>query len=344
MCTSMLNQVAKSYSTNVGTSTSTTSTILFNHIKLADSKHELWSDLWCKEKKIEILKKGFPAIFKDMSKLKNKDSFAITKFKENPISFYSLENKRGVYMITNNVTKKFYIGVSTNLKRRLYDYLNVKRLELNKSSRLHKALLKYGFDKFSVSILELRGNENRSALKEREDFFIKVFKPQYNIKRSGFNLDVEKGGNRGFKLNLLIPLKIKNLLDMCLNPENLDWHLINFSFSKRRGFYNFIAITPKYFITANSSGWHEGDITNDNGYSLIKRAKDNEYFSYSTILLVYRLLDKEKLAYFYPNEKPDFVKNNLKLKLKALSKQEKAKEKEQDKAKGKGKGNSSLVR
>lgn len=58
-------------------------------------------------------------------------------------------------MITKKVTKKIYIGMSTNLKGRFQSYLSVKRLNSNRSSRIHKALLKYGFDNFSISILEL---------------------------------------------------------------------------------------------------------------------------------------------------------------------------------------------
>lgn len=69
--------------------------------------------------------------------------------------FCSLNNIPGIYMITKKVTKKFYVGMSTNLKGIFQSYLSVKRLNSNRSSRIHKALLKYGFDNFSISILEL---------------------------------------------------------------------------------------------------------------------------------------------------------------------------------------------
>src|SRR5437773_3177673 len=36
-----------------------------------------FSEEWCKEKKVEIYKKGFPAVFEDMSKIKKSDYFAI---------------------------------------------------------------------------------------------------------------------------------------------------------------------------------------------------------------------------------------------------------------------------
>ena len=57
-------------------------------------------------------------------------------------------------MITNKVTKKFYIGMSTDLKGRFYNYLDKNRLNRDRASRINKALLKYGFDKFSISPIE----------------------------------------------------------------------------------------------------------------------------------------------------------------------------------------------
>ena len=83
--------------------------------------------------------------------MKNQDYFAITYFRDTPLSFHSLKKEAGVYMITNKVTKKYYIGMTSDIKSRLYNYLYIDRLMKNKSSRIHKALLKYGFSNFSFS-------------------------------------------------------------------------------------------------------------------------------------------------------------------------------------------------
>lgn len=121
--------------------------------------------------------------------MKQPDYSAVTRFRDRPLSFYSLNKIAGIYMITNKVTKKIYVGMTSDIKSRLYNYLYVDRLIENKSSRIHKALLKYGFSNFSFTILEFVGTKDSSILREREDFFIRVFKPQYNIARSSFNLD-----------------------------------------------------------------------------------------------------------------------------------------------------------
>ena len=80
-------------------------------------------------------------------------------------------------MITNKITKKFYVGMSKDLKGRFYNYLDLKRLNRDKSPRINKALIKYGYQNFSISILELHEKTvNNCFLREREDFFIRVLK------------------------------------------------------------------------------------------------------------------------------------------------------------------------
>ncbi|WP_345384944.1 GIY-YIG nuclease family protein, partial [Pseudonocardia yuanmonensis] len=166
---------------------------------------------------------GPPAIFEDMSKLKTSGYFAITNDRPKPYSFFSLKKKSGIYMITNKVNKKYYIGMTKDIFVRINNYLYVSRLIDNKSSRLHRAFLKYGFNNFSLTILEFVEHSKNTALREREDYYIKVFKPQYNIVRSSFNLDLEKNDKYNVnKLNLITPIKIKNLLDKALDPALLD--------------------------------------------------------------------------------------------------------------------------
>jgi group I intron endonuclease len=94
-----------------------------------------------------------------MSRIKNTNYLAITNFEVKYFSLQSLKSIPGIYMITNKVTKKFYMGMSTNLKGRIEDYLNLNILNRNRSSRIHKALLKYGYKNFSISILQLDMNK-----------------------------------------------------------------------------------------------------------------------------------------------------------------------------------------
>lgn len=190
-----------------------------------------------------------------MSKIKENRYIATIKTSKIHTAQISLKDISGIYMITNKISKKFYIGMSNNLKKRFYNYLDINRLNKDKTSRINRALLKYGFDKFAITILELHHNTpiKSSYLREREDFFIKVFKPQYNIKRSTFNKDIQIG-NKKIKSKNDTPTKVKNLLDKCLDPNALDWNLVTFKYYSIKGFYYFIAITPKSAIKVNSQG------------------------------------------------------------------------------------------
>lgn len=170
------------------------------------------------------MKAGHPAVFKDMSKLREKTYTATIKYPETdkPISLMSLKDRAGIYMLVNNKNKKCYIGMSRDLKSRLNNYLYIDRLEAAKASRISKALIKYGYSNFSVIILDFVYSRKTTDLRAMEDFYIKVFKPQYNIARSMFSLDVTGKDHKIFKIEFDIPLVIRNLLKKALDPALLD--------------------------------------------------------------------------------------------------------------------------
>lgn len=73
------------------------------------------------------------------------------------------------------VSEKSYIGSAINLSSRL-SYLEK---EINKNnSVIYKALLKYGYSSFKLDILEYCKS---TSLIEREQYFLNLFKPEYNI-------------------------------------------------------------------------------------------------------------------------------------------------------------------
>ena len=86
--------------------------------------------------------------------------------------------KTGVYMWTNTFNGKRYIGSSNNLKRRLLKYFNVALISNDLSMVIYRALLKYGYSKFSFTILEYCDSD---VLLEREQHYIDTLKPEYNV-------------------------------------------------------------------------------------------------------------------------------------------------------------------
>ena len=184
----VLNSIAYPFSTSVGTSFRTTK-ILNNHTKLANIKNPAVDKVTLDSEQTKIYKKGFVATFKNLEDwiktLKWEKHMGWTK--KGGATVYPKPNvdltlnKKGIYMLTNNVNKKRYIGKSSNLMERFLNYSSKGLIEQKQSSMIHRALIKFGYDKFSITIIEYC---KESDLNSREQYFINVLKPQYNIRKS----------------------------------------------------------------------------------------------------------------------------------------------------------------
>ena len=87
------------------------------------------------------------------------------------------KQKSGIYCFINKVNNKKYVGSAINLKTRFYVYYSRKRLN-NSKMIIYKALLKYDHENFKLEILEYC--EPEKCL-ERENYYLKLLKPKYNI-------------------------------------------------------------------------------------------------------------------------------------------------------------------
>lgn len=89
------------------------------------------------------------------------------------------KGKAGVYCWTNIESGKKYVGSSVDIYRRFMNYYNIKYItRACKSSLICRALLKYGYSKFKLEILEYCDQD--SAI-EREQYYIDLLNPEYNI-------------------------------------------------------------------------------------------------------------------------------------------------------------------
>jgi len=86
-----------------------------------------------------------------------------------------------IYIIKNLINGKIYIGQTRNFKERCHSH------KYNKDSKMiiSKAIKKYGFDNFKISIIE--SNLDIEFLDEKEKFYIKKYNSQN--KNIGYNLD-----------------------------------------------------------------------------------------------------------------------------------------------------------
>lgn len=89
------------------------------------------------------------------------------------------KGKSGVYRLVNKKNNKSYVGSSTNLSKRFSIYYSLGSLKRSKGSiAIYNALLKHGHYNFCLDILEYC---EIYVLIEREQYYIDLFNPEYNI-------------------------------------------------------------------------------------------------------------------------------------------------------------------
>nr|YP_009568462.1 GIY-YIG intron encoded protein [Drechslerella brochopaga]QBL02543.1 GIY-YIG intron encoded protein [Drechslerella brochopaga] len=81
----------------------------------------------------------------------------------------------------HKISNKTYVGSAIDLNKRFKDYLSPSYLAkelLKHNNIIYKALLKYGYDKFDLEILEYC---DKNSILKREQYYIDKIKPLYNI-------------------------------------------------------------------------------------------------------------------------------------------------------------------
>lgn len=87
---------------------------------------------------------------------------------------YKEEPLCGIYMIINQLNGKQYVGQSIDILRRYREHF---RITSHGTKELHEDLYKIGKDNATLVILE---ECDRELLSEREEYYIRFFKPEYN--------------------------------------------------------------------------------------------------------------------------------------------------------------------
>jgi group I intron endonuclease len=123
-------------------------------------------------------KKGYPS-----SKVYlNTDTDKLDIIKDN-------KGKAGIYLWTHISSGATYVGSSTDISKRLNSYYSLSYLTRRKKSYICNALALHGYSAFSFTILEyieltdLSKDQIKNYILEREQYYINVLAPEYNILR-----------------------------------------------------------------------------------------------------------------------------------------------------------------
>lgn len=102
------------------------------------------------------------------------------------------KEKNILYKITCIVNNKLYFGISMyDLKYRIYRHKkSIENIELD--TKLIRAFKKYGFEKFTFSIVEELGKNKWKNVQSLEKYYIKKYNTYYDGYNSTFGGD---GGN-----------------------------------------------------------------------------------------------------------------------------------------------------
>lgn len=131
------------------------------------------------------------------------------------------KNEKGIYLLYNKYTLKYYIGSSNNLSMRLKNYYYLSRLLDNRY--ISKSINKYGHNYFSIFILETCKEE---SILDREQYYINLYKPEYNIlQKAGNSLGYKHTESNKLKISLSkkgkkMSLETRQLLSKLFTGEN----------------------------------------------------------------------------------------------------------------------------
>lgn len=120
---------------------------------------------------------------KDTNVLYNNNIIAVAKYDNADIQkelvIKQNRDKSGIYRWICKETGKSYVGSSVNLSKRFNQYYNYNHIADPKRNMLiYRALLKYGYSMHSLEILEYC---DKSSLIQREQYYLDLLKPEYNI-------------------------------------------------------------------------------------------------------------------------------------------------------------------
>lgn len=112
------------------------------------------------------------------------------------LNLSGITHKPGIYLFTNKINGKHYVGQAKDLKKRLSAHYHTFKRGGTERMILYKAISKYGIENFCVTILETLEIYNPDLIDQMEVYYIKLYNSygEYNQTKGG------DGGVLGYKM------------------------------------------------------------------------------------------------------------------------------------------------
>ena len=117
----------------------------------------------------------------------NKFTKLYANFKDDRYDIYRDHKGKvsGVYLLYNKISGHYYVGSSISIANRMRTYLKLSYIKgKDRNMPILKGLLKYGYNNFSLIIIEYVNNSNLGI---RETYWINYLKPYYNILQQAYS-------------------------------------------------------------------------------------------------------------------------------------------------------------
>ena len=137
--------------------------------------------------------------------------------------------KTGIYKITNNKTKKIYIGSSINILRRWVEHKSELNKNTHKNNKIQKSWNKYGNNNFTFTIIE---ECEKELLISREQFYLDELLKSSNsdnsfFKENGYNILTKAGNTLGYRFSDLSKNKMSKVKSDIGKLLNEDFSTLN---------------------------------------------------------------------------------------------------------------------
>ena len=123
--------------------------------------------------------------------------------------------KAGIYMWTNKLTGDIYVGQSIDLRKRFIKYFSLSYINSRNELIICRAIIKYGYSNFSVTILEYC---EKCDLDVREQHYFDTLNPEYNIQK------IAGGSSKGLILSKETKDKISKALKGVYVGDKAYWY------------------------------------------------------------------------------------------------------------------------